>query len=112
GIFQVVSDVVKLFFKEDMPVSSQENWLFRWGPIASIICVFIAIGSVPMTDAWVLSNVDSGIVLVVCALTLSHLWICWAAYSAESAWSVLSAFRVLALITVYIVPISIALISP
>src|SRR5581483_9766415 len=28
GIFQVVSDVVKLFFKEDMPVSSQENWLF------------------------------------------------------------------------------------
>ena len=65
-----------------------------------------------MAEAWALSNPDSGIVMVLAGLCFSNLCIFWAAYSARSQWSVLSSFRVLAMVTAYIVPIAVALIPP
>lgn len=112
GIFQFLADMLKLFFKEDAGPDAQEGWLFRWGVVASIGCVFLAIGSIPMSESWVLSNLDAGIVCVIAALAFSSLCLFWAAYSAQSQWSVLSAFRILAMIASYLVPLVVSLISP
>lgn len=112
GVFQFAADAIKLFFKEDSGPELQEGWLFRWGIVASIVCVFLAIGSIPMAENWALSNLDSGVIMVVSSLCFSNLCIFWAAYSAKSQWSVLSSFRVLAMVTAYIVPVAVALIPP
>src|SRR5689334_19269838 len=34
GIFQMIADGVKLFFKEDAAPGPQESWLFKWGVVA------------------------------------------------------------------------------
>lgn len=112
GFFQAIADSMKLFFKEDSAPLAQEEWLFRWGSVAAIIAVFLAIGSIPMAESWALANLDAGVVCVIAALGLSSLCLFWAAYSAQSQWSVLSSFRVLALITAYIVPLAVTLIPP
>ncbi len=112
GVFQSAADTIKLFFKEDSGPEAQESWLFRWGTVAAIVCVFLALGTIPMAEAWALSNPDSGIVMVLAALCFSNLCVFWAAYSARSQWSVLSSFRVLAMVTAYVVPIAIALVPP
>ena len=112
GVFQVVADVIKDFFKEDSVPEAQENLLFRWGAVAAIMCVFVAAGAIPVAESWALSNPDSGVIMVVWALCFSNLCIFWSAYSAKSQWSVLSSFRVLAVVATYIVPLVIALIPP
>lgn len=112
GVFQAVADAVKLFFKEDSAPEAQEEWLFRWGSVGAIIAVFLAIGSIPMAESWALANLDAGVVCVVAALVLSSLCLFWASYSAHSQWSVLSSFRIIALITAYIVPLALTLIPP
>ncbi|MBI3543990.1 MAG: NADH-quinone oxidoreductase subunit H [Deltaproteobacteria bacterium] len=112
GVFQAVSDAIKLFFKEDSGPDAQEGWLFRWGIVAAIVCVFTAIGNIPMGENLALSNLDSGVIVVLTSLCFSNLCIFWAAYSAKSQWSVLSSFRVIAMVTAYIVPIAIAIVPP
>ena len=112
GIIQPVADFLKLFFQEELSPKTQERALFRWGPLAAVVCVVWAVGSIPMADHWVLSSPESGLILVVCALTLSHLCLFWAGYSVESAWSALSSFRMLASAALYLVPIAMSLIPP
>lgn len=112
GVFQVVADTLKLLFKENADPETQESWLFRWGMVASIVCVFIGIGSIPLAESWAIANLDSGAVTVMCTLIASSLCIFWTAYSARSQWSVLSAFRTLSLVATYVVPMAITLVSP
>lgn len=112
GVFQSVSDAIKLFFKEDSGPDAQEGLLFKWGVVAAIVCVFLAMGNIPVAEAWALSNLDSGVVFVVTALCFSNLCVFWAAYSAKSQWSVLSSFRILSMSTAYVVPVGLALIPP
>lgn len=112
GIAQGVADTIKAFFKEDNGPNTQEGFLFRWGSVGAIVCVFTAIGSIPMAEQWALSNLDSGVVYVLTALGFSNLCMFWAAYSAHSEWAVLSAFRILAAISAYIVPVALAMLPP
>lgn len=112
GIGQGIADTIKAFFKEDSGPETQESFLFRWGAVGAIVCAFMAIGSIPMAEQWALSNLDSGVVFVLTALGFSNLCMFWAAYSAHSEWAVLSAFRILAVISAYIVPIALAMLPP
>lgn len=112
GLFQSLADTLKAFFKEDGAPGTMEGGLFRWGVVGAIVCVFSAIGSIPMAESWALSSLDSGVLLVLTALSISNLCVFWAAYSADSAWSVISSFRILAMISAYIVPLALAMIPP
>lgn len=112
GMGQPVADVIKLFFKQDSGPDAQEPWLFRWGVVAAIVCVFLAIGDIPLAEAWALSNLDAGAVFVIAVLTFSSLCIFWAAYSAQSSWSVLSGFRALSMISAYVVPLAVTTVPP
>lgn len=112
GLAQLIADSIKVFFKEDTGPNAQEGWLFRWGVVGAIVCVFSAIGTIPMAESWALSSLDTSVVFVLAALVFSYLCMFWAAYSAESTWSVLSSFRMLALTSAYIVPIALAMVPP
>lgn len=112
GLLQTVADIIKAVFKEDIRPSAQEGALFRWGAVGAIVCVFTALGGIPMAESWALSNLDSGLVFVLVTLLLSNLCLFWAAYSVESEWSVLSSFRILSMVTAYIVPMAVAAIPP
>lgn len=112
GVFQFFADTIKLIFKQESQIAAQEGWLFRWGIVVAIICVFSAIGNIPMATNWAISNLDSGLIYIIFALVFSHLCLFWSAYSIENQWSAVSSFRVLAMISAYIVPVAVALVPP
>ncbi|MEW6057430.1 MAG: complex I subunit 1 family protein [Bdellovibrionota bacterium] len=112
GFFQVIADAIKLLFKENLEPVLQERFLFRWGIPAAIVVMFAAVGSIPMSQSWAISNLESGLVAVLTALGVSNLCIFWAAYSAESQWSVLSSFRIIGTLVTYIIPVAVALVPP
>jgi NADH-quinone oxidoreductase subunit H len=112
GLLQGLADVMKSFFKEDGGPNTQDGGILRLGVIASTICLIGALSIIPMAESWALVNLDSGIVWIIGALIFSNLCLFWAAYSAESQWSVLSAYRVLSMISAYTAPIAVAAVVP
>jgi NADH-quinone oxidoreductase subunit H len=112
GFAQIVADTVKALFKEDSGTASGEPVFFKWGVTAAILCVFLAATNIPIAESWAVANQDSGVVFVIAALALRDLCVFWAAYSAESAWSVLSAFRAISVIASSTVPVALGFVPP
>ena len=112
GLFQFLADFLKSLFKEDVFSEYKEEALFKWGIVLSNTFIFLAMIVIPMSENWVLSSLDAGCVWIVFCLGMSQLSMFWASYSVVSEWSMLSAFRVFAMLAAYIAPITFSILVP
>jgi len=112
GIFQGVADFIKSF--EKIRTESQATsggFFFVTISMAIAFLVFAAI-NVPVSSQWLYSNVDLSALFVVVALVVSRLFLFWSAYKTANAWSTVSAFNMLSVIGYFLVPLTLALVSP
>jgi len=112
GLIQSVADGIKLLFKEDGAPRTRDSLLFKWGTAVATVCLVVAIGNIPLGQNLALTNLDSGTGWIIASMVLSNLCLFWAGYSAESPWSVISSFRILSMVSIYLVPISLSLLPP
>lgn len=111
GLFQGIADALKLLFKQDARPGSA-GMAFRFAPVLVLCVLFLAVGSIPVSKDWALSSVDSGLAHLLAALLLSRFFLFWSAYSANNPWSALSAFRILAHVSFYLLPLAVAFLPP
>jgi NADH-quinone oxidoreductase subunit H len=112
GIFQNIADVVKLMTKEIIIPTGADLIPFMLAPIISVASVFLIWAALPFTRTTVGTNVNIGALYIVAVSSLSIMAILMAGWSSNNKYALLGAFRGVAMLVSYEVPIVLTLLVP
>lgn len=109
GMFQIVADMLKMFFKEDWLPPFVDKTTFLLAPAIAMSSLLIAFAVVPITPTWGVANLDVGVLFFVAMAGLAVYAVLFAGWSSNSKYALLGALRSAAQTVSYEVFIGIAL---
>lgn len=112
GLIQTFADLIKLLAKEDITPASADRLLYNAAPLLSLAAVALIWAVVPYTPYHVGADLDIGALYFVAVASLGTLAIMIAGWASNNKYALLGAFRVVALLVSYEIPLVFALIVP
>lgn len=110
GLLQTVADLIKLLQKEDIVPTGAKPWLFRIAPLIIFLAIFAGFSVVPLSPFWPGASLPTGIFFLLAIVSLDVMGILLAGWSSGNKYSTLGAFRAIAQIVSYEVPLTLAVI--
>ena len=74
GLFQSLADALKYIFKEIIIPASSNKVIFILAPIITMTLALAAWAVIPFGESLVLSNINVGILLLICNFIFRCLW--------------------------------------
>jgi NADH-quinone oxidoreductase subunit H len=111
GIFQTIADLVKLLFKEIIPIKNADSLLFNIAPYIVIIVNFMALAAIPYAKGLHAIDFNIGIFYLIAVSSMSVVGVLLAGWSSNSKYSLIGAMRSGAQIVSYELSIGLALIT-
>jgi len=111
GMFQTVADLVKLLFKELIPIKNADGFLFNLAPYIVIIVNFMAIAAIPFGAGMLAIDFNIGIFYILAVSSMSVVGVLLAGWSSNSKYSLIGAMRSGAQIVSYELSVGLALIT-
>ncbi|WP_341702522.1 NADH-quinone oxidoreductase subunit NuoH [Ferrovibrio sp.] len=93
GLLQPFADAVKLIFKEPIIPSGANKFLFVAAPCITFILALIAWAVIPVSEGWVIANINVGILYLFAISSLGVYGIIIAGWSSNSRYAFLGALR-------------------
>lgn len=112
GLFQTFADMIKLMTKEDIIPTAADRVLFNAAPIISFASVVLIWAIVPFTPFHFGVDLEIGALYFVAVASFGTLAIMIAGWASNNKYALLGAFRVVALLVSYEVPLVFALLVP
>ena len=112
GIFQTFPDMIKIFTKEYITPVGADKIVYNLAPILSVSAVLLTWAVIPFAQTIVGTDVNVGVLYLVAVGGIGALGIILAGYSSNNKYSLLGAFRAVAQIVSYEVPMVLALLVP
>lgn len=112
GLLQNVADALKLITKEDITPAGADRLIYNAAPIIAILSVILIWGVVPFTPYNIGADLEIGILYFVAISSIGTLAIMMAGWSSNNKYALLGAFRVVAQLVSYEVPMVLALLVP
>ncbi len=112
GIFQTFPDMIKIFTKEYITPVGADKVVYNLAPILSVSAVLLTWAVIPFAPTIVGSDVNIGVLYLVAVGSIGALGIILAGWSSNNKYSLLGAFRAVAQVVSYEVPMVLALLVP
>ncbi len=112
GLIQPIADVIKLIIKEDILPEGADRVVFTIAPIFALSTALLLWAVIPFAPTWLGGDVDVSVLYIVAIGGLGSLGIIMAGWSSNNKYALLGAFRTVAMIVSYEVPMVIALLVP
>lgn len=112
GLFQNFADVLKLMTKEIIIPSGADLIPFILAPLLSVASVFLIWGAVPFARTAVGTSIAIGALYIMAVSSLSVLSVLLAGWSSNNKYALLGAFRAVAMLVSYEIPIVLTLLVP
>lgn len=112
GLMQTFADLLKLLGKEDITPTAADRVLFNAAPIVSFGSVVLIWAVIPFTPFHFGVNLEIGALYFVAVASFGTLSIMAAGWASNNKYALLGAFRVVALLVSYEVPLVFALLVP
>jgi NADH-quinone oxidoreductase subunit H len=112
GLIQPIADVIKLIIKEDITPEGADRVVFNMAPIMALATVLLLWAVIPFAPTLLGSDVNIGVLYIVAVGGLGTLGIIMAGWSSNNKYALLGAFRTVAMVVSYEVPMVIALLVP
>ncbi len=112
GLFQPFADVIKLIIKEDITPAGANKFLYNLAPVLSIGSVLLLWAVIPLAPRIYGLDLNVGLLYVVAAGALGTLAIIFAGWASNNKYALLGAFRLVATMVAYEVPMVVALLIP
>ncbi len=112
GLLQTFADLAKLLIKEDITPTAADRLLYNIAPIVSFASVILIWGVIPFTPYHYGANLEIGVMYFVAVASLGTLAIMTAGWASNNKYALLGAFRVVALLVSYEIPLVFALLIP
>ena len=119
GVLQLIADAIKLFTKEDIIPAKADKWLFIGAPIVALTSGFLMVAVIPFDlliikgneYAVAVSRMDISILYLEAVSGLAIFATFMAGWGSSSKYAVLAAFRNVAKMIGYEIPLGISIIS-
>ncbi|MBK8022116.1 MAG: NADH-quinone oxidoreductase subunit NuoH [Chloroflexi bacterium] len=112
GLLQNVADAVKLILKEDITPAGADRLIFNAAPIIAVLSVLMIWVVVPFTPVHIGADLSIGLLYFVAVSSVGTLAIMMAGWASNNKYALLGAFRVVAQLVSYEVPMIVALLVP
>lgn len=112
GLIQPIADVIKLIIKEDTTPKGADVLIYNIAPVIALASVLIIWAVIPFTPTLVGAEVNIGVLFIVAFGGIGTLAIIMAGWSSNNKYSLLGAFRTVAQVISYEIPMVIALLIP
>jgi NADH-quinone oxidoreductase subunit H len=111
GLLQPFADVLKLLFKEVVIPRNANRFLFIIAPLLAITPAFATWAVMPLTDGFVLADIDAGLLYVLALTSMSVYGVILAGWATNSKYAFLGAMRSAAQIVAYELAMGFALVG-
>jgi NADH-quinone oxidoreductase subunit H len=112
GLLQVFADMIKIFTKEDITPRGADRVVFALAPVLAVAGVLGLWAVIPFAANAFGVDLNVGVLYLVAVGTLSTLAIMLAGWSANNKYALLGAFRTVAQMISYEVPLVLSLLVP
>jgi len=112
GLFQTVADALKLIIKEDITPAGADRLIYNMAPIISVVSVILIWAVIPFSPIHIGVDLSIGALYFVAVGSIGTLAIMMAGWSSNNKYALLGAFRVVAQLVSYEVPMVFALLVP
>jgi NADH-quinone oxidoreductase subunit H len=112
GIFQTIADMIKIFTKELASPSNVDKVPYNIAPILSVAGVLLIWAVVPFTTSVVGVNLNVGILYLIAVGGLGTLGFVFAGWGSNNKYALLGAFRAIAQLISYEIPMAVTLLIP
>jgi NADH-quinone oxidoreductase subunit H len=112
GLIQPFADIIKLIIKEDITPSGADKLLYNLGPVLAMASVIILWAILPLSSKVFGVDLNIGLLYLVAAGALGTLSILVAGWASNNKYALLGAFRMVANMISYEIPMVVALLIP
>lgn len=112
GILQTFPDMVKIFTKEYITPDGADKVVFNLAPILMVSAVLLVWGVIPFASTVIGTDVNVGVLYIVAIGSIGTLSIIMAGWSSNNKYALIGAFRTVAQMVSYEVPMVLALLVP
>ncbi len=112
GLFQTFADLGKLLTKEDITPAGADKFIFNLAPLLSVVAVILIWAVVPFSKEWIGADVNVGVLYFTAVGSLGTLSILLAGWGSNNKYALLGAFRVIAALISYEIPMVLSILVP
>lgn len=112
GLIQPLADVIKLLIKEDITPDGSDKVVYNLAPILALATVLIVWAVIPFAPGIVGADINVGVLFIVAAGSLGILSIIMAGWASNNKYALLGAFRTVAVMISFEIPMVIVLLIP
>ncbi|MBX3085318.1 MAG: NADH-quinone oxidoreductase subunit NuoH [Anaerolineae bacterium] len=112
GLLQTFADIGKLLTKEDITPQGADRHVFNLAPVMAVAAVLLIWAVVPFSQELIGADLSIGVVYVAAVGGFATLSILLAGWGSNNKYALLGAFRVVAQLISYEVPMVLALLVP
>jgi NADH-quinone oxidoreductase subunit H len=112
GIFQTFPDMIKIFTKEYITPDGADKVVYNLAPILAVGAVIMIWAVLPLAPSIIGTEVNVGVLYIVAAGAIGTLSLIMAGWSSNNKYALLGAFRAVAQMVSFEVPMVIALLIP
>ena len=112
GLIQPIADVIKLLIKEDITPKGADKFIYNLAPIMALASVLVLWAVIPFGPNIYGTDLDVGVLYIVAVGALGALGVIMAGWSSNNKYALLGAFRSVAVLISFEVPMVITLLVP
>ncbi len=112
GLLQSFADVLKLLTKEDITPHKADKWIFNLSPLFGVLSVITVWAVIPWASTMVGADINVGVLYLLGVSGLGTIAIMMGGWSSNNKFALLGAFRAVAQLVAYEVPMIITLLIP
>jgi NADH-quinone oxidoreductase subunit H len=112
GLIQPVADVIKLLIKEDITPNGADRFVYNLAPILALATVLLLWAVIPFAPTILGTDINVGVLYIVAVGAISTLGIIMAGWASNNKYALLGAFRTVAQMVSYEVPMVLSLLIP
>jgi NADH-quinone oxidoreductase subunit H len=112
GLAQNFADMIKLIIKEDIMNAGVDRWVYNLAPILAVMSVTLIWAVIPFSDAWIGTDLNIGVLYLVAVGAIGTISVLMAGWGSNNKYALLAAFRSVAQLISYEIPMLIALLIP
>ncbi len=110
GLLQGIADMIKMFTKEDITPAAADRIVYNIAPGLSVISAIMVFAVIPFAPGFVGSTMNAAVLYIVAVGGLGTLSILMGGWASNNKYALLGAFRVVAMLLTYEIPMVSALI--
>jgi NADH-quinone oxidoreductase subunit H len=112
GLIQPFADIIKLMIKEDTTPDGADKVVYNLAPMLSMMSVLILWAVVPLAPVMLGVDLNMGLLFIIAAGSIGTLSIIMAGWSSNNKFSVIGAFRQVAVMVSFEVPMLAVMLIP